>query len=197
MATETDLVNVALGHIGHPAITSIAGTDTVSETCARLYPICRDDVLRSAHWNCATFRKQLAESEVNNLGDEWLYSYQLPVDPYCLKARRLVGLPVTDGSRWHPQKQAFRVEGRVLLTDVANAILLYTGRQEVSLFDASLFNALAVYLSAFLATAVRQNYKLAQQQLTAWVVLRDQAGGNDEAEGEKDVYTSFDLITDR
>lgn len=200
MAVETDLVNVALAHCGLTAITSINLQDnTTAETARRLYPTTRDDALRAAHWNCATWRQTLATEVAgyDTLG-EWAKVYQLPRDPYCLKARRFAGGYLVSSSRFHPQKRPFRVEGRYLLTNVTNPILVYTRRlEDVNMFDSSLYNAVAVLLASFFATAIRSDYKLQANLFGVWERLRDEAAGYDEAEGGHDEYVSAELITNR
>lgn len=196
MANETDLINVALAHIGHESITSINQLNSsVAETARRLYPIVRDDALRQAHWNCATKRQTLALEAVYEVKDEFDHAYELPRDPYCLKARRFAGVYYDTSSRWHPDKHPFRIEGRVLLTNVEEPQLIYTARlEDVNLFDATLFNAVAVYLGSYFATAIRKDYKLQATLFAIWEKLRDEASGIDEAEGGRDEYVSAELI---
>ena len=197
--TETDLVNVALAHIGHDPITSIEAETTVAATVRRLYPVARDDALRVVHWNCATWRQTLAtEVPGYDVTGEWSKVYQLPVDPYCLKARRFAGMDEYSDTRSHARKRPYRVEGRVLLTNVASPTLIYTKRMvDVNEFDPALYNALAVYLSTFLAVAIRKDYKQRREQFEVWKELRDQAAGADESEGGRDDYISSDLLFDR
>lgn len=200
MATETDLVNVALAHCGHEKITSIDQINHVpAETARRIYPTVRDDALRAAHWNCATWRQTLATEVTGyDTAEEWAKVYQLPRDPYCLKTRRFAGVHWDGESRWHPQKQPYRVEGRVLLTNVATPVLIYTRRlEDVNIMDSSFYHALAVYLGSFFAVAIRKDYKLQAELFKAWEALRDYASGVDEAEGGRDSYISTDLLTNR
>ena len=200
MAVETDLINTALAHIGHEPINSInQPNNTVAETARRLYPSTRDDALRAAHWNCATWRQTLA-SEVSgyDTASEWAHVYQLPRDPYCLKARRFAGIYYKTESRFHPNKRPFRVEGRFLLTNVESPVLVYTRQlTDLNMFDSSLYNALAVLLGSFFAVGIRKDYKQQAQLFRIWEGLRDEAAGVDEAEGTKDEYISTSLIDDR
>jgi hypothetical protein len=80
MASETDICNLALQHLGESQINSILDTgDKVSRTCAVNYGQARDEALQTAPWSCA--KKQAALSK---LADEPLYkwsaAYQLPSD---------------------------------------------------------------------------------------------------------------------
>jgi len=200
MAVETDLINVALAHIGHEPITSLdLQNNSVAETARRLYPTTRDDALRVVHWNCATWRQTLATEVAGyDSAEEWTHAYQLPRDPYCLKARRFAGTYYRTWTRFHPRKVPFRVEGRVLLTNDANPVLVYTRRlEDVNMFDPSLYNAVAVLLGSFFAVAIRKDYKLQGQLFSIWERLRDEAAGIDEAEGGHDEYVSAELLFHR
>jgi hypothetical protein len=198
--TETDLANTALTLIAHPEITSIDDVTTeVARTCKRLYSVARDAALRAAHWNCATTRRTLAHL-VSYEQNEWDYVYQLPQDPYCLKARRFQTSDHNwrSTNRFHPDYRPYRVEGRFILTNIAEPVLIYTRRiTDVNLFDAELFQATATLLGAHLALAIRQDYKRNLALLEQWQFLRDEAAGVDESEGGKDTYISTDLISDR
>lgn len=198
MSVETDLINTALGHIGHEPITSIDETTTIAQTARRLYPAARDQALRAANWNCATWRQTLAEQAVYDSGGEWAYAYELPREPYCLRARRFAGQHYVTTTRFHPLKRPFRVEGRVLLTNVESPLLIYTRRlEDVNLFDSALYNALAVLLGSFFAVAIRKDYKQQEKLFAVWKDLRDEAAGADEAEGGRDEYIPTSIIDDR
>lgn len=64
MPTDVQIVNMALGLIGHGPITSLSDTDRASAACALYWPNCRDEVLRAHPWNKATKRARLSTTTV-------------------------------------------------------------------------------------------------------------------------------------
>lgn len=85
MASEVDICNIALSHLGDSA--TVASIDppegsAQAEHCARFYPIARDALLEAHTWAFATKRVVLAE--LVNTWSQWKYAYARPSD--CAKA---------------------------------------------------------------------------------------------------------------
>jgi len=81
MASDVDICNLALGHLGDNAtVSSISPPEgsAQAEHCARFYPIARDALLEMHNWNFTMRRVNLAE--VTNSWPEWKYAYALPAD---------------------------------------------------------------------------------------------------------------------
>ena len=81
MATEIDICNLALAHLGDDAtIASIKPPEgsAQAEQAARFYPIARNTLLEFHTWNFASKRTTLAT--VNNTIDQWEYAYVAPAD---------------------------------------------------------------------------------------------------------------------
>ena len=81
MASEVDICNLALSHLGDVAqVSSIAPPDTSAQAghCARFYPIARDSLLEMHSWGFATKRISLALSAVTS--NQWAYVYVGPAD---------------------------------------------------------------------------------------------------------------------
>lgn len=81
MASEVDICNLALGHLGDNA--TVASIDppegsAQAEHCARFYPIARDTLLELHSWNFASRRAQLAQ--VDCPWPEWRYAYAQPAN---------------------------------------------------------------------------------------------------------------------
>lgn len=81
MASDVDICNLALSHLGDTA--TVASIDppegsAQSEHCARFYPIARDSLLEMHSWGFATQRAQLAL--LGSAWPEWQYAYALPSD---------------------------------------------------------------------------------------------------------------------
>lgn len=79
MASEVDICNLALAHLGDSA--TVATIDppegsAQAEHCAKFYPIARDALLEMHQWGFATRRATLALLE--NTATSWAYCYAVP-----------------------------------------------------------------------------------------------------------------------
>lgn len=87
MASEVDIANLALGHLGDNATVSSLYPPEGSaqaEHCARFYPIARDSLLEMHSWGFSTKRANLAL--LGSAWPEWQYCYQQPSDALNLLA---------------------------------------------------------------------------------------------------------------
>ena len=81
MASEVDIANLALAHLGDNAtIASLYPPEgsAQAEHCARFYPIARDTLLEMHAWDFATTRVALALLDISM--PEWDYVYARPND---------------------------------------------------------------------------------------------------------------------
>ena len=81
MASEVEICNLALAHLGDEA--TVASIDppegsAQAEHCARFYPIARDGLLQMHPWNFASRRVSLAS--VTMPYTMWKYAYACPGD---------------------------------------------------------------------------------------------------------------------
>jgi len=80
MASEVDICNTALGHLGDEAVvTAITPPDGSVQAmhCARFYPMARDALLEIHPWRCNTRRANLAKLAITPpIG--WAFAYALP-----------------------------------------------------------------------------------------------------------------------
>lgn len=87
MASEVDICNLALSHVGDSAIVaSITPPDgsVQADLCARFYPIARDTLLEMHDWGFATKSLSLALLSLTRTG--WAYGYAAPTDLLSLIA---------------------------------------------------------------------------------------------------------------
>jgi len=147
--TEIDICNLALRKVGAQTIMALDEASENARLCRQFYPRVRDTVLRLYPWNCATRRAKLtALSEAPAFG--WAKQYPLPVD--CLFVQRM-----------EYQDIPFKIEGRMLLTDWAEANIIYTARlEDVSQYDNLLVQAIYTMLAAEISTSLRQDAKMYQ-----------------------------------
>lgn len=126
MASQTDICNLALSHIGISKEIANVTTERTAEAnaCRRFYDIVRESVLKDYSWPFATkiAALNLVEEDPN---DEWAYSYRYPSD--CLYARRILS-----GQRDDTEltRVAYKItqdsQGILIFTDAENAELEYT-----------------------------------------------------------------------
>ncbi|CAB4164950.1 hypothetical protein UFOVP824_10 [uncultured Caudovirales phage] len=177
MASEVDICNLALAHLGDSAtVASISPPEgsAQAEHCARFYPIARDSILEMHNWNFSTKRILLAQ--ITNDWNMWLYAYALPnncINPisvisseaYDDYATRFVPTdtpqyshnysPVIAAGRYVPQP--FTIETRednthVLYTNLENAVLRYQALVDNPTEFSSLFvMTLSWHLASMLA----------------------------------------------
>lgn len=156
MASDTDIGNLALAHLGDDAtITAFDPPDgsVQAEHCARFYPIARDVCLEAHAWSFAKRTIQLTEplTAVN----DYDFVYAVPSD--CLKVLRVF----SDG--WRRDLTGideFEVETddngqKILLCDLENPFLLYTRRiDDTSKFSPTFTTALSYLLASMIAGPV-------------------------------------------
>lgn len=149
MATsDTEICNIALGHLGEAPISSLAENNKAGRACQLHYKLTRDEVLRSHRWNFAKDRAKLTElSDTPVFG--WARHFELPTD--CLRVVEFndqeIGDVVTD---------EYEIEGRKLLTNADEARIVYIKREEeVEKYDPLFVQALALKLSIILSEQIR------------------------------------------
>lgn len=149
MASEVEICNVALSHLGDTAtVASINPPEgsAQAEHCARFYPIARDSLLEMHNWSFATRRDQLALLNVTM--NQWQYVYQLPSnvinviavippesnDDYVIRYSQptLYGYNpeiIPTSGNYVPQAYSIEVTStgqQVICTNQENAVLRYT-----------------------------------------------------------------------
>lgn len=152
MASIVDICNLALSHLGNKAsVVSISPADGSVEAnyCARFYPIARDEITEMGDWTFARTRTTLALLSTNP-STLWDYAYQKPAD--CLVPRRIM---TGDEEFKENDSKDFDMEGDTILTNRANAVMVYTRPvTDPTKFSASFISALSYKLAAYLAGPV-------------------------------------------
>lgn len=180
MASEVDVCNLALGHLGDAAnLQSISPPDGSAQAdhCARFYPIARDSLLEMHDWSFATKRASLALLSLTCA--QWLYAYANPSD--CLNQIAVLdpmatddssvgislgyftgpfGMPAPSIERGAYTPQPFITEAaadgsEVIWTNQQNAVLRYLARvTDTSKFENLFTLALTWHLAGMLAGPV-------------------------------------------
>jgi hypothetical protein len=178
MASEIDLCNIALGHLGDSAtVTSINPPEgsVQAEHCARFYPIARDALLERHAWSFAS-RTQLLVPLAIDLPATWKYAYASPVNALSIHA--VYSTDATDEEiecgeavPWPFVLAQEPLSGtRVIYTDLELAVARYTiSVQDSALFPALFNDTLAKLLASYLAGPI---YKGVEGQKMARAMLQ-------------------------
>lgn len=150
MASEVDICNLALAHLGDNA--TVASIDppegsAQAEHCARFYPVARDSLLEMHAWRFATQRQALAALAEPSW--DWAFAYAEPTGTLKL----LAVLPMTATS--DDETQPFDSESGVIRSDCENASLKFIARvSDTTKFPPLFVDALAWLLASYLAGPV-------------------------------------------
>ncbi|MEQ8652382.1 MAG: hypothetical protein RIC87_07960 [Kiloniellales bacterium] len=186
MASDVDICNQALDMVGAETIAALGEASAGGRACQGLYPQARDALLALHPWRFAMTRQVLARLEESPPSD-WSLIYALPSD--CLAARYL---EAPSRTTLGPSTR-FEVRADRLLTDLADAVLIYSRRIEAAgHFDPLFVESLAALLAVRLGAALRvdgdlmreaqRGYQLALGQARA--VDANQASNRDQWEAE-------------
>jgi hypothetical protein len=149
-ATDVEVCNLALDHIGKKTITSLTENSTESQRCVRQYPMARRLVMKASPWSFARKVSALAKL-TNDQTDRWLCKYDYPSD--CLKWRRLLG-PYEHPEERKPPYPSF-IQNGAIYTDLSDAHGYYTfDNVEVPEWDDLFTEAVAIQLAKRLAPAM-------------------------------------------
>lgn len=158
MASEVDIANLALSHLGDSATVASLNPPEGSaqaEHCARFYPIARDSLLEMHSWGFATKRVVLAL--LTNTWPEWRFAYACPTGAINLLAVLAADAPndYSLGSTYTPQEFSSETADdgtSIILTDVENATLRYIARvTDTSKFSPLFVDSLAWLLASHMA----------------------------------------------
>lgn len=170
MTSIVAICNAALIRIGAEPISALDEPSKAARLCNSRYADLRDEVLRDHPWNFALHRTSLAAlAEMPAFG--YARRFQLPAD--CLRV-----LSMAD------KDARFQIEGRSLLTDEADAKILYVRRvEDPNAFDPLFANALSLRLAAELAYAITNSTTLIEAMWGLYQRAAQRARTADAQEG--------------
>lgn len=156
VTTEADLINLALSRIGHRDYLDDLGEDsTEGETASVVYTTVLQALLARRDWNFASGELVLALTAETRVG--WGFCYTFPTD--CIVARYIWSGERRPGpGREIPFATTLNDarDGRLVVTDLEEAVLRYTVRLEkVAVFPPHFVVALAAQLAAELGAALK------------------------------------------
>lgn len=158
MASEVDIGNIALSHLGQAA--NVSSFDppegsVYAENLAQFYPIVRDIVLQTFPWGEATRRNYLAL--LNTPDDESnpyaRYVYAMPSD--CLQPIALLVRGAADDCPEDFDIEADDDGNKIIICDVPRAIFKYTRVvKDTTKFSPLLIDAMGWLLASYMAGPV-------------------------------------------
>lgn len=189
MASEIDICNLALAHLGDSATVSSIDPPEGSaqaEHCARFYPIARNALLEMHTWGFATKRIQLAQ--VTNIWPEWDYAYTCPNNAVNLIAvlppnatddytQSVDSAPSSAAGPFVPKPFSAEIQEdgtQVILTDQAGAVLRYTTIvEDPTTFSPLFVVTLSWHLASFLAGPILKGEAGAAESKRCAVMMKD------------------------
>lgn len=155
MASEVDICNLALAHLGDNA--TVASIDppegsAQAEHCARFYPIARNALLELHNWKFATRRATLAKLDVESWN--WGHAYAQPAG--VLRLLAVLPAEASPDAEGQPYDTENTQDGiALILTDLDDATLRFTALvTDTTKFSPLFVDALARLLASYLAGPV-------------------------------------------
>lgn len=198
-ASEAEVCNLALLLVGQTQfIDDLSDPTPEGEACEQVYEKCRDAALQAHAWPFATRRAEL-NLVVDGERGGWAYAYTLPAD--FLAARWLdVGIEYPSEAEKPPFKleDDATVNAKVLLTNEADAILVYTYKcAETGKFTPMFVEALSAKIAVYLAAGLCKKPKLALDMMGLFRTLIAQAAASEFNQQQKDTEPESDYVTER
>jgi hypothetical protein len=172
MATEVEICNLALSHLGDEATVSSIDPPEGSpqaEHCARFYPIARDVLLEMHDWSFATRRVTLPVLSVPSWS--WMFAYAWPSECIRILAVLPYGASTDDDSQDY-ETESISDGTKIILTNAESASCRYIAAvNETSRFPPLFVESLARLLASYLAGKLvkgEAGRKAAMDQLAAF-----------------------------
>lgn len=189
MASEVDIYNLALAHLGQtPNIAAADEKSVHASFCRQFYPIARDAVLESHCWRFATRRAVLALLSVTPPA-AWLYAYAMPNQ--CL---RPIAVLLPGGTDDEPQDfaaETLDTGTQVIYTSAAEAAVTFIhAATDTARFSPLCVNAIAWLLASYLAGPITKNPRIKDACYRMYVTEGAQARAADANTRRADPYST-------
>jgi hypothetical protein len=195
MASEVDICNLALSHIGASAtISSLTEQSEEAFHCNLLYADDRDSVLRTHPWGFA--KRHLALSDMGSPPGNWSYRYSYPND--AIYAREILQTDTAGDPIKFEIALSDAYNSRVILTDQEDAVLVYTYKVTNTLaFDPLFINALTWKIAASVAMPLTRDHERLKMAHQMYIEAVSQAQTFDSNESHEDINREAAWITAR
>lgn len=203
VATEEDLVNLALVRIGETTISDLDGSGRVPETAKVLYAQERDALLQSYNWRFAIEREQI---DPEQSGGEDITPTAAPFEKQYLlsdlSATLLRPIGIYDENEpdrnYTSTKEPWKVEGQRILANVDPLDLVFIKQvTTVTEFDPMFTQALACKLAVNLAYALSTGLKRVNQLNDELIFTIRQARHIHAIQGSPEVIVASDWLDAR
>jgi hypothetical protein len=182
VATVEEVLNLALDRVGYPrSISNINAGTKEARIGLRIYSQTRDDLLRVGEWGFAQREVALNLLKTAPVGGygltpwtpaspqlPWIYEYQYPGD--CIKVRAIRPTPIFIPD-FAPRAHVFNIandyalDQKIILTNVPNAICVYTGQVvDVTVWEPAFVEALVSALAVKFAEALTGSPEMAKEK---------------------------------
>src|SRR5574340_877312 len=165
MASKIDIFNMALSHIGQSkTVADLNENSPARRACSRFYDTDLDILLSEFDWRFAT--RSVVLANIGSPPTNWAYRYRYPND--CLKAIRLVVPGIRDPQEAEeiPFEVIWESSGRSIITDQADAELLYITRVAgAERYPSNFVSALSYKLAASISMPLANDKSLMSDML--------------------------------
>lgn len=184
MASAVQICNRALIKLGADTIISMTEDSKPARLCNILYTPLREELLRLHPWNFAIARADLAQSTSDPLFG-FDFSYPLPVD--CLRVLKLDDTTIK-----------YKIEGRSILTDSDEVLLIYIKNEtDTTKFDSLFTSALVLKLAIELSYNITGASNVAAGILDEYKNFMREAKLRDGQEGTPDQLENYTWLDSR
>lgn len=185
MSSQVQICNAALIRLGASTITSITENTAEAKLCNNIFTDLADDVMIEGSWTSTIRRASLARTS-DTPAFEYTYSFQLPVDPFCLK--------VLNTNESVPGDVQHVIENDRLLTDNSTVKIRYIARlTDTTDWDPMLRKAFVARLTAELAYSLTGDARKAAQEFERYRLLVQESLAINNQQGSKQIISSLDL----
>lgn len=180
MASQVEIINVALTRLGAQTISSLEDGIPEANAANALWSTARQSSLRDHPWNFATAEATLS-AVVGGETYRYKYAYQIPSDSLRV-------LEVFDNDD-------FKQAGKLILTDAGTCVIKYIKDvEDTYAWDALFTDVMAQRLSAEMAYTLTKNQSTADTQFTLYGQKLQKARFVDATEETQDPFGDVGFI---
>lgn len=183
MATQVEIINIALGHLAQAPITSTASASVQAEVAARVWETSRKEALRGHDWSFATVVANLTTNTTyptlttsGLYAGNYEYCYDYPSN--CLAMWHVYDETVADKSVGQDFRELYDPTNKknVIVTDVYQAMGEYTfDLTDTSFFDANFVKVLSYKLADEMAMPLTGDPMLKKSMVEEYERLMNEA----------------------